>query len=152
MCSRKVRSQRRQAKRFFPATRPKADARTRTGDPFITSDGPLSASVRSGHSRPLSKGGSVAWSGLEVTGEDNLVDGWWTPEMLSDDITDARDALSGDVGQTREPQPGEQGASFSAVTRLPLHSLVFAAAFEGLDGLLAPGRRTGERRRGPSMS
>jgi hypothetical protein len=23
------------------------------------------------------------WSGLEVTGEDNLVDGWWTFELLS---------------------------------------------------------------------
>jgi hypothetical protein len=24
------------------------------------------------------------WSGLERTGEDNLVDGWWTSAMLSD--------------------------------------------------------------------
>jgi hypothetical protein len=56
----------------------RADARTRTGDPFITSDEPMSARVRSGHSRPLSKAGSLDWSGLGVTGQDNLVDGWWT--------------------------------------------------------------------------
>jgi hypothetical protein len=27
--------------------------------------------------------GSVDRDGLEVTGEDNLVDGWWTSEKLS---------------------------------------------------------------------
>jgi hypothetical protein len=34
-----------------------------------------------GHSsplRPLLRGGFADWSGPEVTGEDNLVDGWWT--------------------------------------------------------------------------
>ena len=58
-----------------PASEPKADARTRTGDPFITSDEPMSAPVRSGHLRPLSEGGSVDGGGLEMTEEDNLVDG-----------------------------------------------------------------------------
>jgi hypothetical protein len=61
----------------------RADARTRTGDPFITSDEPVSAPVRASHSRPLCMTDSMDWSGLEVTGEDNLVDGWWTSEMLS---------------------------------------------------------------------
>jgi hypothetical protein len=28
------------------------------------------------------EGGSVDWSGLEVTGEDDLVDGWWTSELF----------------------------------------------------------------------
>src|SRR5207244_1945497 len=64
-----------------------ADARTRTGDPFITSDGPMSAPVRSGHFRPLAEGGSLDWRGLEVTGEDNLVDGWWTSGKLSSQTT-----------------------------------------------------------------
>jgi hypothetical protein len=59
-----------------PCTSQKADARTRTGDPFITSDEPMSAPVRSSRFRPLAKGACVDWSGLEVTGEDNLVDGW----------------------------------------------------------------------------
>jgi hypothetical protein len=36
MCSRRAGPQRRQAARYFPANRPRADARTRTGDPFIT--------------------------------------------------------------------------------------------------------------------
>jgi hypothetical protein len=52
-----------------------ADARTRTGDPFITSDEPMSAPVRSSHPKPLSKGGFADRSGLEVTGADNMVDG-----------------------------------------------------------------------------
>ena len=60
----------------------RADARTRTGDPFITSDEPMSAPVRCGQLRPLLEGGSVDWSGLEVTGEDDLVDGWWTSELF----------------------------------------------------------------------
>jgi hypothetical protein len=66
----------------LPANRLEADARTRTGDPFITSDEPMSAPVRSSHLRPLSKGGSVDWTGLEVTGADNLVDGWWTARSV----------------------------------------------------------------------
>ena len=66
----------------IPANRTKADARTRTGDPFITSDERMSAPVRSSHFRPLAKGACVDWSGLEVTGEANLVDGWWTSRML----------------------------------------------------------------------
>src|ERR687891_485236 len=60
-----------------------ADARTRTGDPFITSDEPMSAPVRSSHLRPLAESRWLDWSGLEMTGEDNLVDAWWTSEMLS---------------------------------------------------------------------
>jgi hypothetical protein len=61
----------------------RADARTRTGDPFITRYGPMSAPVRSIHLRPLSIRLPLDWSGLEVTGDDNLVDGWWTSRMLS---------------------------------------------------------------------
>ena len=60
----------------------RADTRTRTGDPFITSDGQMSARVRSSHSMPLSLRDSKDWSELEVTAEDNLVDGWWTRAML----------------------------------------------------------------------
>jgi hypothetical protein len=62
----------------FPCKSSEADARTRTGDPFITSDGPVSAPVRSSHLRPLLMRDSADWPTLEVTGEDNLVDGWWT--------------------------------------------------------------------------
>jgi hypothetical protein len=29
-------------------------------------------------------GDPTDWSGLGVTGEDNLVDGWWTAKRLSD--------------------------------------------------------------------
>ncbi len=61
----------------------RADARTRTGDPFITSDEPMSTPVRSSHLRPLSIPLPPDWSGLEVTGADNLVDGWWTSGTLS---------------------------------------------------------------------
>ena len=61
-----------------------ADARTRTGDPFITSDEPMSAPVRSGQLRPLLMPLPPDWSGLELTGEDNLVDGWWTCRMLTE--------------------------------------------------------------------
>jgi hypothetical protein len=43
----------------------------------------MSAPVRSSHSGPLSSGRSLASGGLEVTGEDNAVDGWWTCDMLS---------------------------------------------------------------------
>jgi hypothetical protein len=68
----------------------RADARTRTGDPFITSDGPVSAPVRSGHVRPHSMRYRPAWSGLEVTGEDNPVDGWWTSVRLSVLLTPLR--------------------------------------------------------------
>jgi hypothetical protein len=50
-----------------PAKEPKADARTRTGDPFITSDEPVSAPVRSSHSGPLFRALST---GLERTGGD----------------------------------------------------------------------------------
>jgi hypothetical protein len=39
-----------------------ADARTRTGDPFITSDEPLAAPVRSNRSRPLSMSACMEWS------------------------------------------------------------------------------------------
>jgi hypothetical protein len=62
----------------------RADARTRTGDPFITSDAPVSARVRPSHAGPLVMGDPADWSGLGVTGEDNLVDGWWTARRLSD--------------------------------------------------------------------
>ena len=43
----------------------------------------MSAPVRSSHLRPLAESRWLDWSGLEMTGEDNLVDGWWTSEMLS---------------------------------------------------------------------
>jgi hypothetical protein len=66
-----------------PCKSPRADARTRTGDPFITSDGAMSAPVRSSHSRPPSVRLPPDWSGLEVTCEDNLVDGWWTSAVLT---------------------------------------------------------------------
>jgi hypothetical protein len=42
----------------------------------------MSAPVHSCHFRPLAKRRSVDWSGLEATGEDNLVDGWWTATEL----------------------------------------------------------------------
>jgi hypothetical protein len=48
----------------------------------------------------------VAWSGLEVTGEDILVDGWWTLGLLCTDNEPARDVracLSADVGRRRAP-------------------------------------------------
>jgi hypothetical protein len=38
----------------------------------------VSAHVRSSHSGPLGIRDSVDWKGLDVTGEDKLVDGWWT--------------------------------------------------------------------------
>src|SRR5919106_1614913 len=79
-----------------------ADARTRTGDPFIRRDEPMSAPVRSSHLRPFSMRDSMDWSGLEVTGEDNLVDGWWTPEMLSlQRTTPQANDQSGLVGRPR---------------------------------------------------
>jgi hypothetical protein len=37
-------------------------------------------------------GNSADWNGLEVTGEDNLVDGSWTPGMLSPETKDRREA------------------------------------------------------------
>jgi hypothetical protein len=49
----------------IPANGLKADARTRTGDPFITSYGPLSLSVIRSHLRSLA--GSP---GLEMTHDD----------------------------------------------------------------------------------
>jgi hypothetical protein len=60
-----------------------ADARIRIADPFITSDEPMSAPVRSSHSQPLFMGDSADSSGLEVTGQNNVVDGSWTAEVLS---------------------------------------------------------------------
>jgi hypothetical protein len=35
-------------------------------------------------------GDPADWSGLEVTGQDNLVDGWWTSKKLSCSQTAAR--------------------------------------------------------------
>src|SRR5512132_3579381 len=67
----------------YPCKSAKADARTRTGDPFITSDRPVSPQVRSSPLRPLVVQVRVDWSGLGATGEDNLVDGWWTSKELS---------------------------------------------------------------------
>jgi hypothetical protein len=64
----------------------------------------MSAPVRSSHLRPLSKGGSVDWSGLEVTGEVNLVDGWWTAAELPIETT------------RRYPWPARQiGGAFAAL-------------------------------------
>jgi hypothetical protein len=83
MCSEEPPRRDRRA-RTFSLQMGKADARTRTGDPFITSDGPVSARVRPSHSGPLVMGDPTDWSGLGVTGEDNLVDGWWTAKRLSD--------------------------------------------------------------------
>jgi hypothetical protein len=69
--------------------KPREPSRTRTGDPFITSDGPVSAPVRSGHPKPLVMRDSADRTGLEVTGEDNPVDGWWTARMLTASRTHA---------------------------------------------------------------
>jgi hypothetical protein len=49
----------------------------------------MSAPGHSSHFRPLSKGGSVDWRGLEVTGEDILVDGWWTLARLPHRATES---------------------------------------------------------------
>ena len=46
------------------------------GSAVERSDGPMSAPVRPSHSQPLVMRDSVDWSGLVVTGQDNLVDGW----------------------------------------------------------------------------
>jgi hypothetical protein len=40
-------------------------------------------------------GNSADWNGLEVTGEDNLVDGSWTPGMLSPETKDRRERREG---------------------------------------------------------
>src|SRR6266511_3425201 len=67
MCSRKAGSTETSRHAPFPCKSVEADARTRTGDdPFITSDEPMSARVRSSHSRPLFMPGL----GLERTGGD----------------------------------------------------------------------------------
>jgi hypothetical protein len=42
----------------------------------------MSAPVRSSHLKSLSVRDFADWSELEVTREDNLVDGWWTSEVL----------------------------------------------------------------------
>jgi hypothetical protein len=60
-------------------------------DPFITSDEPVSAPVRSSHSGPVSGRDPADRSGLEVTGADNLVDGWRTAAALSLQRTSAGD-------------------------------------------------------------
>ena len=83
----------------FRCKEAKADARTRTGDPFITSDEPMSASVRSSRLRPLPMRLPPDWSGLEVTGEDNLVDDWLTPATTHT----ARTGVS-----TRSPDPSRR--------------------------------------------
>ena len=85
----------------------RADARTRTGDPFITSDGPMSAPVRSSHSGPLSMRLPPDWSGLKVTGEDNLVDGWWTSEMLS--LQRTAPQTNDPLGSSGGPAGGSRG-------------------------------------------
>jgi hypothetical protein len=55
---------------------PKADARTRTGDPFITRDGPVSRPVVSScHTRCKSSGNASRGT----TADDNLVYPWYTP-------------------------------------------------------------------------
>jgi hypothetical protein len=61
MCSRTACPQRRQAERSFPANRPKADARTRTGDPFITSYGRLSRRVIASHFRAFAAPNPPDW-------------------------------------------------------------------------------------------
>jgi hypothetical protein len=43
----------------------------------------MSAQVQSSHSGPLLLADSADLSGLEMTGEDNLVDGWWTASVLT---------------------------------------------------------------------
>jgi hypothetical protein len=47
----------------------------------------------------------VAWSGLEVTGEDNPVDGWRTPDWLSVQKTQASPhvAMVGSAADPSEP-------------------------------------------------
>ena len=69
------------------------------GIPFITSDGPASALARSSQLRPLVMPDSTDWSGLEVTWEDDLVDGWWTFRMLSSS------------GQPPRPRPRRSASS-----------------------------------------
>jgi hypothetical protein len=53
-----------------------ADARTRTGDPFITSYGQLSLRVIASHLRRIVEPNPLDWRWLAVTPDDNLVDPW----------------------------------------------------------------------------
>jgi hypothetical protein len=46
------------------------------------------------------------WSGLEVTGEDNLVDGWWTAESLSKWETPPERILDGSFVLPTSPVAG----------------------------------------------
>src|SRR6266516_5796666 len=72
----------------------RADARTRTGDPFITSDGPVAAGVSSSHLRPLHIQDLADWRCLGLTRADNLVDVWWTAGRLSGDCPNSESRLS----------------------------------------------------------
>ena len=54
----------------------RADARTRTEDPFITSYGPLSLSVTVSHRRSLVARNPLDRRGLTVTHDDKRVDPW----------------------------------------------------------------------------
>jgi hypothetical protein len=110
----------------------RADARTRTGDPFITSDEPVAAPVRSSHSGPLSMRGFTDWGGLEVTREDNLVDGWWTPDGLPFKTTSCgRRHPSRGCGANWIPLAPDSRYDAEVVSPVdPLHAGVDAASFD----------------------
>ena len=95
----------------------------------------MSAPVRSSHSRARFTGDSEDWSGLEATGEDNLVDGWWTSESLSTKRTWAPSSTSdrdhGVVGPSpvQDPGPAIYSERFSLTrVRVPSASDRFRAA------------------------